>query len=427
MMTITFGCWFTQCARNEETHTRNDDRNLHNSTATFIYNAIPENPQAVVSSEYSTAINTFSVNLLDEVYKNESFHNKNVILSPYCINRNLAIITEATVGESKEELLSVLGGQAALDDARSALSRILYADNSVILQCADALWVDSLRYTLLPSFRDTANTKYGVEVTGLPFDNLKNTVTTINSWIAKNTDNRIKNALDINDIAPITPLILTSTIYFEADWTSPFDVTKTKPHLFSTPSGSVEVAMMESNYHHQTRKTDEYENVKLYYGTSDKDFFYLDVYMPTTISVDSFIAEKCLAALGSTDSFEYGGLQMPKFFFENEIDCIPILKNMGVNGIFDPGKSELTGMVSNKDGLDSIPLYLYLVLHKAGIKTDEEGTVAYAVTISAPTNKGDISLSPDVVLDRPFVYFIRAGENGLVLFAGVVNDPNENT
>jgi serine protease inhibitor len=31
----------------------------------------------------------------------------------------------------------------------------------------------------------------------------------------------------------------------------------------------------------------------------------------------------------------------------------------------------------------------------------------------------------EVIFNQPFVYFIRAGENGLVLFAGIMNNPNE--
>jgi hypothetical protein len=55
-------------------------------------------------------------------------------VSPYCIGRNLANITEASIGATQQELLDVLGGRVALDDANSALGRLLYADKSVILQ-----------------------------------------------------------------------------------------------------------------------------------------------------------------------------------------------------------------------------------------------------------------------------------------------------
>jgi serine protease inhibitor len=420
---VVSGC-LVGCTRKQETETRPDSRNLKNSASTFIYNMIPENAGADISSAYTVAVNTFSVNLLDKIYSNDSYRGKNVVISPFCISRNLAIITEAATGASQKELLDVLGGSVALDDATSALSRLLYADKSVILQVADAIWVDSTRYSLLPSFRDTANKKYGVEAAGLDFDNVPASVNAINRWIAVNTSNCITNAVKESYFDPLTALFVTSTIYFEADWTSPFGVTKTASYPFSTPAGMVQVQMMASSYRHQTRKTGEYENAKLYYGTDKKDFFYLDIYMPVTISMEEFIGQKCLAALAVRDSFGYGGLRMPKFCFENEIDLKPVLQNMGITGAFDPNVSEITGMAFDKVSRENSALYIQLIRHIAGIKTDEEGTVAYAVTVTA-MGAGAAEVSPDVVLDRPFVYFIRAGESGLVLFAGVVNNPNE--
>ncbi|MBN1574947.1 MAG: hypothetical protein JW913_00240 [Chitinispirillaceae bacterium] len=418
-------CSVVVCTRDEETSSKPDDRNLRNSASTFIYNMIPEDARADISSDYSEAVNAFSVNLLGGMYKDDSYRDKNIVVSPFCISRNLAIITEATTGDSKQELLDALGGRAALDDATSALSRLLYADKSVILQIADAIWVDSIKYSLLPLFRDMANRKYGVEAAGLDFGDVQRSVSAINEWIAANTAGRITDAVRESFITPPPALFLTSTIYFEADWTSPFDVTETRPHPFSAPTGSVEVEMMTSSYQHQTRKTDEYENVKLYYGTNGADFFYLDVYMPTAVSVEEFIAEKCPAALGNRDSMGYGGLRMPKFFFEQEIDLIPVLKNMGVEGVFDSFICAVSGMAFDKNRQDTAGLYVELIVHKAGIRTDEEGTVAYAVTVSTAVPCAAGLMSPDVVLDRPFVYFIRAGETGLVLFAGVVNNPNE--
>ena len=81
-------------------------------------------------------------------------------------------------------------------------------------------------------------------------------------------------------------------------------------------------------------------------------------------------------------------------------------------------------MASKKNAQENIFLYIDQIMHKAGIKTDEEGTVAYAVTIAAMLAT---CASTDIILNKPFVYFIRAGKNGLVLFAGVVNNPNDRT
>lgn len=209
------------------------------------------------------------------------------------------------------------------------------------------------------------------------------------------------------------------------DWASPFDVTKTESALFSAPGGPVNVPMMSSSYQHRTFKTDEYDNAKIYYGSNNENFFYLDVYMPTTISIEAFIADNCLTALEQQDSLGYGGLKMPKFFFENEINLKPVLRSLGVSGVFDPSVGAITGMAMDRNSRESSALYVDVCIHRAGIKSDEEGTVAYAVTVSAGAVGSSFDPSPDVVLDRPFVYFIRAGETGLVIFAGVVNNPNE--
>jgi serine protease inhibitor len=423
---VTLLLCLSGCARDEETETKPHSRNLANASSTFIYNMVPPGAAADIAPEYSTAVNAFSVNLLDKIYASDTFRDKNVVASPFCISRNLAVITEAASGISQTELLNVLGGRAALDDATAALGRLLYADNSVILQIADALWVDSARYSLQPSFRDTANRKYGVEATGLNFANAAGSVAAINNWIARNTANRITDAVNQSYFQPQTALFVTSTIYFEADWTSPFDITRTETRPFSAPSGTVGVSMMTSSYRHRTRKTGEYENAKLYYGTGGKDFFYLDVYMPVGISVEEFIGKYALEALGNQDSMGYGGLRMPKFFFENSIDLKPVLQGMGVEAAFDAEKGEITGMALDKGTKDSARLYIDLIRHRAGIKTDEEGTVAYAVTVTGMVAGASAEdFSPDIVFDHPFVYFIRAGATGLVLFAGVVNNPNE--
>jgi serine protease inhibitor len=410
----------SNCAQKDEA-IKDDGRNRTNTTSAFIYNMIPSDPQASISSPYATAMNTFSVKLLKEVYKNDKFYKKNCVMSPLSISRNLAIIAEATTGESKLELLTELGGQTALDDARSALSKLLYADNSVILQCADAIWVDSSKLALQNTFKQTANEKYGIYAQGLDFNNTTTSVNSINKWISQNTNNYIKNFIDQSWFTQFTGVVITSTIYFEADWTSPFDISKTSSQKFQSPQGPVDVDMMFSNYIHKTYKDSVYENVKIYYGSSSKDFFYLDIYMPVALSIEDFIDNKCLVALANQINFDQGGLSMPKFLFENEIDLKPLLENMGVSGVFDDTKCEITSMTVKKNSTEPVNMFVEKIAHKAGIKTDEEGTVAYAVTASGMATGS--SESREIVLDHPFVYFIRAGETGLILFAGVVNNP----
>lgn len=63
------------------------------------------------------------------------------------------------------------------------------------------------------------------------------------------------------------------------------------------------------------------------------------------------------------------------------------------------------------------------LFHKVHISVDEDGTVAAAATAAmvVPLIHGSVQL----VVDRPFVFFIRDNKLGLVLFEGKIEEPNE--
>jgi len=412
---------FTGCA---DTHDeiRRDPQTTGNNKTSFIYNAIPDSVQAYLSPEYSTAINTFAVKLTQAVYSENV--NKNLVISPFSVSRNLSAITAGASGTAKQELLQALGGQTAIDQAANALRDLLNADNSVILQCADALWIDSMRYMLNPLYKTEINKKFGVEVSGLDLQNTTASASVINGWIDRNTNHYVTNIFKPSMIKNNSAIVLVNAIYFEADWQSPFDIEKTKREPFNSPDGTVIVDMMGSDYNFSTYKDSAYQNVKVYYGTTGKDYFYLDIYMPVKGSIESFLDSMCQTAIVAINKKSSGALRMPKFFFESDLDLVPSLKILGIHEAFNSFTNDIQGIATCKD--ESVtPLYIQSVNHYAIIKTDEEGTKAVAVTntiMGGATSAGG-GESPDIVLDKPFVYFIRAGVNGLVLFSGVVNRP----
>jgi serine protease inhibitor len=412
---------FAGCA---DTHDeiRSDPRDISNNKTSFIYNAIPDSVQAYISPEYSTAINTFAVKLTQTVYSENV--NKNLVISPFSVSRNLSAITAGASGTTKQELLQVLGGQTAIDQAANTLRDLLNGDNSVILQCADALWIDSMRYMLNPLYKKEINKKFGVEIAGLDLQNKTASSSVINGWIDRNTNHYVTNIFKPSMIQENSAIVLVNAIYFDADWESPFDLEKTKSEPFNSPDGTVMVDMMGSGYNFMTYKNDAYHNVKVYYGTNRKDYFYLDIYMPVKGSIETFLDSLCQTAIATKNTNYDGALRMPKFFFESDLDLVSSLKKLGIREAFNPFTPDIKGIASYKDS-SVTQLYIQSVKHYAKIKTDEEGTKAVAITntILAGNTAENISDSPDIVLDKPFVYFIRAGQNGLVLFSGVVNKP----
>ncbi|RWS22174.1 hypothetical protein B4U80_11686 [Leptotrombidium deliense] len=107
-------------------------------------------------------------------------------------------------------------------------------------------------------------------------------------------------------------------------------------------------------------------------------------------------------------------VKLPAFEFGQQIDLIKVFEKLGVDL-----KSALTGLDPQ--------LQINKAIHEARIKTDNVGTEAAAVTITATVILSAIRHpKADVVftVDHPFAFIIRDNISGLHLFTGVVNKLN---
>ena len=104
---------------------------------------------------------------------------------------------------------------------------------------------------------------------------------------------------------------------------------------------------------------------------------------------------------------------MPKFEMEYGKELKDILKELGLEGIFD-------GCIY--DRLTDAEMAVGSIYHKTAIKNDENGTEAAAVTMMLMEA---MALLPedDIVemnMDHPFYFTISNTETGLKLFEGCV-------
>jgi serpin B len=93
------------------------------------------------------------------------------------------------------------------------------------------------------------------------------------------------------------------------------------------------------------------------------------------------------------------------------------LKALGMGDAFEPGRADLSGMSGDRS------LFVGVAVHQAVILLDESGTEAAAAT---GFGIGPTSAPPpptEVLIDRPFLFFIRDVQTGVVLFAGRVVNP----
>jgi serpin B len=115
-------------------------------------------------------------------------------------------------------------------------------------------------------------------------------------------------------------------------------------------------------------------------------------------------------------------LTLPKFKMTWGTENISSqLKDLGIKDAFVYPQADFSGMDGTK------MLYISLVLHKAFVDVNEEGTEAAAATAvvmapgSAPVRERP---KPKVFkADRPFCFAIRDNASGAILFMGRVADP----
>ena len=124
---------------------------------------------------------------------------------------------------------------------------------------------------------------------------------------------------------------------------------------------------------------------------------------------------------------------LPKFELTTEYDLNRHLVALGMCSAFTkagaPDGADFTGMTASQVAEDQ--LYIDLVLHKANIGVDEEGTEAAAATALMMIAAGEAFEEPDTDpftpvfrADRPFLYLILDVQSRCILFLGRLSRPS---
>jgi len=353
----------------------------------------------------------------------------NLFYSPYSISQALAMTYVGARDDTEKEMAGTLHltlPQDRLHPAFNSLDQQLKArgqgakgkdGKGFRLNIVNAIW-GQVGYSFLADYLDMLAQNYGAGLRPLDFRTApESSRQVINKWVEDQTEQRIKDLIPAGGIDPLTRLVLTNAIYFNAAWANSFEKNLTRPEPFHLLDGATEdVPMMRQTEQLGYAAADGYQAVSLPYDGRELEMVVL---LPDEGKFAEF--EKSLDAdrAGSIISGivpKQVALSLPRFKFESEFDLGKILADMGMPTAFS-SMADFSGMTGNRD------LSISKVVHKAFVGVDEAGTEAAAAT-AVIMRATAMPVKPlEVTIDRPFIFLIRDIQTGSIIFVGRVANP----
>ena len=378
--------------------------------------------------EVVSANNEFAFDLYNEIKLEKP--SDNILFSPYSLSSAFAMVYEGAKENTKEEIKEVFHfpetnilrpNFAAIYNQTNALNK------NYLLRTGNALWVEET-FPLIKDYSKNVESYYGGKSVNLDFINkTEASRKTINDFISEQTNKKIPELIEQGILSPVTRLVLTNAIYFEGEWLVPFNKSHTKDLDFKTDSLDIIKSSM------MVLKADAIKDSKHNFKYADLNSLQILEFPYKENLVMTFILpSENIASLGpitlekynswkdglenSNNRIEY--ISFPKFKFDTEYTLNEHLIKMGMPDAFNEQ--------ANFQGISKESLFISIVIHKAYIEVDEQGTKAAAATavVMDLTSIGPPSYRTKFIADHPFLFLIEDNRTGEILFLGEVNNPS---
>jgi serpin B len=379
---------------------------------------------ASAEPDLSQAYNGFGFTLFANLAKENA--GKNTFISPTSIALALAITANGAAGGTRESMRKTLGAPGGSNAEFDASNKALMAELTnpgpdLQFTIANALWLNK-RFSLVPAFVTTSRDVFSATVQDLPFGDAS-AAQTINDWVDKNTNGRIPEIVD--STSPDDVLVITNAIAMKAKWLVEFDKDDTHDAPFETGSGGhVTVSMMSRNGGFQYADTGGWQVARLPYRG---DRFAMYVLLPqkgTALhdAIKTFNSAAFDRAISGLTEQRIA-FAMPRYTATFRAELNAPLTHLGMSQAFEPGTADFSNLVEPPQRA-----YISLVVHRAFVRVDEEGTEAAAAT--AVTMRATAVMMPPekrMIVDRPFLIAIRDDRTKQILFLGAIYDPERPT
>lgn len=349
----------------------------------------------------------------------------NVVYSPANLYLALAMLSETVDGDSRAQLLELLGAEEVetVRAAANAIWRNLYTEGaSGKTLLANSLWLsEGQEYKAETVERLAAD--YYASTYSVPMG-ADDTNRAVAAWLNENTGGLLADAAENVKTSPETVMLLLSTLYFKESWSGEFAESRTSEDTFTTASGEEQ----KIDFMHKTDlaasfvRGEGYTVAQLGFQNRAKMIFLLPD--EGTALAPLLRSETALGDLFTTvydnPRAERAKIKwsVPKLDVSSDLELSGALTSLGVSDVFDDRLADFSPLADFTD-----PVRVTKVQHAARVKLDEQGCEAAAFTAIDASTSSALPVELPVIemnLNRPFAFAIT-GVDGLPLFVGTVN------
>ena len=359
------------------------------------------------------SLTDFTARTVAELFANRE---ENTVFSPANLYLALAMLSEATDGNTRDEVLSLMGSTDPRT-AANALWKMIYSDGRGKTLAANSLWTGEV-YPVKQALADTLAKHHYADSYTIPMGTPEGDKV-MQTWINDHTGGLLQDAAEGVQTSPETVLTLISTLYFEQMWADKFEEHATAKDTFTKADGSeITTDFMHDGGSGAWYQGENYVMAgRSFQNSGGRMIFILpdEGVLPEELLTDA----DTLAEILTTPHDQYTRIEwsVPKFDVSSDLQLNDQLQALGIKQAFNPKAADFTPATDVED------VALSQVKHAARVTIDENGCTAAAFTVMMMNTMG---LPPDAVLEmnlnRPFA-FVILNDADIPLFIGTVYNP----